>query len=105
MRRRFPLLPVVVLAGCAAGATGIAAQAPGPRVIPVLYLPTSGGDHTEFGRYGMPRVCGARIASGQIQVFTVDAGGAGSLRVPKPLNPAMPASLTRWQARQPLTST
>jgi len=46
---------------------------------PVLYLPTSQGDQSEFQRYEMHRDCEPRIVSGKIQVFTVNAGGPVTL--------------------------
>lgn len=38
----------------------------------LLYVPSSGGDHLEFERYGMPRVCAPWIASGRLRVVAID---------------------------------
>jgi esterase/lipase superfamily enzyme len=46
---------------------------------PVLYLPSSGGDHDEFGRYKMPEVCRPWLEAGRLQVFAADARGPQTL--------------------------
>lgn len=51
----------------------------GERGRPLLYLPTSGGDEREFERYGLARLFGPRIASGRLQLFSVDARGPRTL--------------------------
>ncbi|MCP3979297.1 MAG: hypothetical protein GY716_08215 [bacterium] len=51
----------------------------GDRGTPVLYIPTSGGDETEFERYGMPEVCAPWIDAGKIQVLSIDGFGPRTL--------------------------
>jgi esterase/lipase superfamily enzyme len=50
---------------------------------PVVYLPSSGGDETEFERYGMPEVAAPWIESGAIRVFSADARGPHGLFDPR----------------------
>lgn len=42
---------------------------------PLVYLPTSTGDASEFARYGLPELCRPWIDSGRVQVVTIDGGG------------------------------
>jgi esterase/lipase superfamily enzyme len=53
---------------------------------PVVYLPSSGGDHEEFERYGMPAVCAPWVETGRLQFFAADARGPQTL-----FDPALPA--------------
>ena len=46
---------------------------------PWIYVPTSGGDETEFRRYELDRVLRPWIESGRIQVVTFDAHGPRTL--------------------------
>jgi len=55
---------------------------------PLLYVPTSGGDHTEFERYGLPEDCAPWIGAGRVQIFSVDGFGPKGLfddSMPPPL--------------------
>ncbi len=47
----------------------------GDRGPALVYIPTSGGDHTEFERYGLPEDCAPWIGAGRVQVFSVDGFG------------------------------
>lgn len=51
----------------------------GHRGAPLVYLPSSGGDHTEFERYGMPGICRPWIDAGRLQVVAIDARGPHGL--------------------------
>lgn len=44
----------------------------GERGTPLIYVPSSGGDHEEFARYGMPAVCAPWIEKGRVQIYSVD---------------------------------
>jgi esterase/lipase superfamily enzyme len=45
---------------------------------PLVYVPTSGGDQEEFGRYGLDLDLAPWIDSGRVQVFSVDGFGPKS---------------------------
>ena len=47
----------------------------GARGAPILYAPSSGGDETEFERYGFDRVAAPWIERGLVQVFSIDGRG------------------------------
>jgi esterase/lipase superfamily enzyme len=51
----------------------------GRRGPALVYVPTSGGDETEFARYGMARDCEPWTASGRLQVFSIDGLGPETL--------------------------
>lgn len=67
--------------------------------LPLIYLPTSGGDETEFERYGMHRDCARWIDSGRLQVFSVDACGPRGLfndALPPPERMRVYVEFERW---------
>jgi esterase/lipase superfamily enzyme len=45
----------------------------------LIYVPSSGGDETEFERYGMPEDCADWIHPGRAQVFSIDGFGPRGL--------------------------
>ncbi len=51
----------------------------GTQGVPVVYLPSSDGDETEFASYGLDTVCASRIDDGRLQVFSIDARGSQTL--------------------------
>ena len=51
----------------------------GERGVPLIYVPSSGGDHEEFARFGMPADCGPWIAAGRVQIFSIDGFGPRTL--------------------------
>lgn len=42
---------------------------------PLVYLPTSQGDETEFERYGLPEALAPWIDAGRVRVFSIDGRG------------------------------
>jgi esterase/lipase superfamily enzyme len=51
----------------------------GSRGPALIYIPSSGGDETEFERYGMIEECAPWIDAGLAQLFSIDGGGPRSL--------------------------
>lgn len=51
----------------------------GQRGLPLIYFPTSGGDETEFERYGFDEECAGWIAAERLQIFSVAGYGPRSL--------------------------
>lgn len=51
----------------------------GDRGPPLVYLPTSAGDHTEFEQYALPDDCASWIDEGRVQFFSLDAMGPRGL--------------------------
>jgi esterase/lipase superfamily enzyme len=45
----------------------------------LVYVPTSGGDEEEFGRYGLDRELAPWIDTGRVQAFSVDGFGPKGL--------------------------
>jgi esterase/lipase superfamily enzyme len=51
----------------------------GEKGLPLVYIPSSGGDHLEFDDYGMPAICEPWIRKGLLQLFVVDGWGPQGL--------------------------
>ncbi len=49
----------------------------------LIYVPSSGGDQHEFGRYGLHEVCAPWLDAGKVQVFSIDGCGPTTLFDPE----------------------